>query len=157
MLQPGTKAPDFILPDQAGARTRLAGFYGKPVVIFFYPRDQSLGCTREACAFRDAHAEFRSEGAVVLGVSADGTESHRNFAQKHELPYRLLTDQGGRVASEYGVPRALGLIPGRATFVVDSTGVIRYSWSSQLATARHAGQALAALRQVVRAQGGNGT
>mgnify|MGYP001236180610 CR=1 FL=1 len=142
MLQPGDKAPDFILSDQSGARIRLAAYHGKPVALFFYPRDGSTVCTREACAFRDNHSEFRELGAVVLGISPDSEASHRRFADRHSLPFSLLVDAGGTVARAFGVPRTLGLLPGRATFVIDSTGVIRAAWSAPFKADAHVRRAL---------------
>ncbi len=146
MLEPGTPAPDFILADQAGARIRLHAFRGKPVVLFFYPRDNSRGCTAQACAFRNSHADIRAAGAVVLGISQQDTESHQKFASDHDLPYRLLTDEGGKVAKLYSVPPFLGFMPGRATYVIDAEGTIRWGWSAMLATSAHAEKALEALR-----------
>ena len=154
MLQPGDKAPDFILPDQSGARIRLSAYHGKQVVLFFYPADNSRGCTREATAFRDAYSEFRQRGAVLLGVSRDDTQSHSSFRQKHDLPYPLLTDADGAVAAEYGVPRPLGFMRGRATFVIDSGGVIRLAHSNLLDASSHQKRALEAVRELAGVQNG---
>ncbi len=148
MLQPGTTAPDFILPDQDGARIRLAAYRGKPVVLFFYPRDNTRGCTKQACAFRDSYQEFRELGAVVLGVSRDSSESHTEFRRRHSLRYPLLTDGDGAVAREFGVPRPLGLMPGRATFVIDAGGIIRMSYSNLLDAESHREKALTAVREL---------
>ncbi len=145
MLQPGDKAPDFILPDQSAARIRLAAYHGKPVVIFFYPRDGSKACTREACGFRDHYSELRELGAAVVGISPDSEESHRRFAERHSLPFSLLEDEGGTVARAFGVPRVLGILPGRATFVIDAAGVIRAAWSAPFGAEAHAERALEAV------------
>lgn len=148
MLQPGNKAPDFILSDQAGARIRLSAYHGKPVVLFFYPRDGSRGCTREVCAFRDHYADLRAQGAAVLGISRDSQGSHRRFADRHALRFSLLVDEGGEVARAFGVPKMLGLLPGRATFVIGAAGVIRDSWSAPLRTEEHAARALSVLKSL---------
>ena len=151
MLAPGDKAPDFILHDQADARIRLSAYHGKPVVLFFYPKDNSRGCTRQAKSMRDSYAEFRQLGAAILGISRDDAETHTAFRKEHGLQYPLLTDPGGSIAAEYGVPRTLGLIPGRATFVIDSSGVIRMAHNSMLDTESHVTKALEAVREL---QGG---
>lgn len=152
MLAPGTKAPDFILNDQAEARIRLAAYHGKYKVVFFYPADNSAGCTREACAFRDSYAEFRELGAVVLGISQDDSSSHEAFRKKHELPYPLLSDPGGAVARDYGVPRPLGFMRGRATFVIDKGGVVRMAHSNLLDSESHRQKALEAVRELAEAE-----
>src|SRR3954447_25662090 len=96
-------APDFTLPDQDGKPVRLSAFKGKPVVLYFYPKDDTSGCTKEACAFRDARADYEAAGAKVLGVSPDGVASHRKFADKYELPFTLLADPETEVCQAYGV------------------------------------------------------
>lgn len=153
MLEPGTRAPDFILPDQDGARIRLAAYHGKPVVLFFYPRDNSRGCTRQACAFRDSYREFRDLGAALLGISRDDSDSHSDFRSEHGLQYPLLTDKDGEVARQYGVPRLLGLLPGRATFVIDASGVIRFAYVNHIDMTSHRDEALKALRRIVARNG----
>jgi len=137
-----------MLTDQSGARIRLAAYLGKPVVIFFYPKDGSPGCTREACSFRDDYSAFRDLGAAVLGISRDSTETHAEFRKEHDLPYPLLTDEGGRVAHDFGVPRFLGFIPGRATFVLDENGVVRMAYSNMVNTRAHSKRALEAVRSL---------
>ncbi len=153
MLAPGTKATDFMLEDQDGARIRLAAYHGKPVVLFFYPQDGSRGCTKQAAAFRDSYQEFRDLGAVVLGISRDGSESHREFRRQSGLPFPLLTDREGAVAREYGVPRMLGLMPGRATFVLDASGVVRLAYSNNLNMESHRDEALRAVRRLTEQDG----
>lgn len=148
MLEPGAKAPDFILEDQDGARIRLAAYHGKPVVLFFYPRDNSRGCTRQACAFRDSYREFRELGAVILGISRDGRESHQDFRSRNELPYPLLSDPDGSVARAFGVPRLLGVMPGRSTFVLDSSGVVRLAYTNHVNMESHRDEALRVVRQL---------
>jgi thioredoxin-dependent peroxiredoxin len=128
----GAKAPDFALPSQSRETVRLNDFLGKPVVLFFYPKDSTLGCTKEVCAFRDDFQEFGILDAEVIGISSDSVESHRAFVQKHDLPFALLSDGGGKVRKLYGVPNTLGLLPGRVTYVLDEARVVRHISSSQL-------------------------
>jgi peroxiredoxin Q/BCP len=147
----GSKAPDFTLPSQTGEMVNLADFLDrKPVVLYFYPKDDTLGCTREACAFRDDYEEFSKLDAEVIGVSSDSVESHRSFAGRHHLPFTLLSDEGGKVRKLYGVANTLGLFPGRVTYVLDEQGVIRRVFSSQLGTRRHVEEALKVLLSIPR-------
>jgi peroxiredoxin Q/BCP len=146
----GERAPDFALPDANGREVRLADFRGRPVVLYFYPKDDTPGCTKEACSFRDQYQDFRDAGAEVIGVSSDSSDSHRRFAERHRLPFTLLADQGGKVRKLYGVPATLGLLPGRVTFVIDAEGVVRHAFNSQLAATRHVGEALDVLRGTAR-------
>ena len=143
----GERAPDFTLPDAEGKSVRLADFAGRPVVLYFYPKDDTPGCTKEACTFRDQYEDFQDAGATVLGVSSDSSESHRKFAAKHRLPFPLLADRGGEVRKRYGVPSTLGLLPGRVTFVIDAGGVVRHAFNSQLDATRHVEEALGVLRK----------
>ena len=152
-IRVGAKAPDFTLPSQAGEMVRLGDFLSKPVVLFFYPKDNTLGCTKEVCAFRDDFQEFGILDAEVIGISSDSVESHRAFAQKHGLPFALLSDGGGKVRKLYGVPNTLGLFPGRVTYVIDEQGVVRHIFSSQLGVERHVQEAINALRGHARALG----
>lgn len=148
----GDRAPGFALLSQGGEEVSLDGLLGRgPVVLFFYPRDETPGCTKEACAFRDDWERFREFGAEVVGISSDTVESHRRFAEKHSLPFALLSDEGGRVRRLYGVPATLGIFPGRATYVIDERGIVRHAFSSQLGVSRHVEEALAALSSLVPA------
>ena len=143
----GSVAPDFTLPSQSGEMVSLNDFLGRrPLVLFFYPKDNTLGCTKEVCAFRDSFEELGRLDAEVIGISSDSVESHRGFAKKHKLPFTLLSDQGGKVRNLYGVPNTLGLFPGRVTYVVDEEGVVRHIFSSQLGVERHVQEAMEALR-----------
>jgi len=142
----GTPAPDFELPDQHGNLVRLSQYRGRnPVVVYFYPKDDTTGCTIEACRFRDDFEKFRVTGAEILGISDDSSESHDRFASKYKLPFTLLSDQGGRLRKLYGVKKTFGVIPGRVTFVIDREGIVRHVFSSQSTPARHIEEALAAL------------
>ena len=143
----GERAPEFALPDANGKEVSLASFRGRPVVLYFYPKDDTPGCTKEACTFRDQYQDFQDAGAEVLGVSSDSSESHRKFAERHRLPFTLLADRGGKVRKSYGVPATLGLLPGRVTFVIDGQGVVRHVFNSQLDATRHVKEALGVLRE----------
>ena len=145
----GSKAPNFTLPSQSGVMVNLKDFIGKkPVVLFFYPKDDTPGCTKEACAFRDDYEEFGKLDAEVIGISSDSVESHRRFAKKHDLPFTLLSDEGRKVRRLYGVPNAFGLFPGRVTYVIDEEGVVRHIFSSQLGVEQHVEEALKALQSI---------
>lgn len=123
-LQVGDLAPDFSLPDGAGNLMRLADLEGKRVVLYFYPRDNTAGCTKEACSFRDAYAEFQAQDIVVLGVSTDDAKSHTKFTTKYQLPFPLLTDEEGKMAAtydSYGLKKFMGkeyMGISRKTFVI---------------------------------------
>jgi peroxiredoxin Q/BCP len=142
----GARAPDFKLPSQSGEMVRLNDFFGKPVVLFFYPKDNTPGCIKEVRAFRDGFEEFGVLDAEVIGVSSDSVESHGAFAEKHDLPFALLSDEGGKVRKLYGVPNTFGLLPGRVTYVIDEEGVVKHIFSSQLGVERHVQEAIEALR-----------
>jgi peroxiredoxin Q/BCP len=147
----GDKAPDFSLPSHDGKSVSLSGLLGKStVVLFFYPKDDTPGCTVEACTFRDQYDAFAEAGAVVLGVSSDSGESHQRFASKHKLPMTLLTDAGGKVRALYGVKKTLGLLPGRATFVIDREGRVQHMFVSQLRVKDHVAEALEAVKRLER-------
>jgi len=103
MIPEGTEAPSFSLPDADGKTVKLSDFAGKTVVLYFYPKDETPGCTAEACGFRDTSAEFKKRGAVILGISPDSQGSHAKFAAHHKLPFTLLSDVGAKVAKDYGV------------------------------------------------------
>ncbi|AUX33828.1 MULTISPECIES: peroxiredoxin [Sorangium] len=148
-LSVGQIAPDFTLQSQRREAVKLSDFRGKKaVVLFFYPKDDTLICTAESCAFRDRYDAFAEAGAEVIGVSADSEGSHEQFAQKHRLPMTLLSDPGGQIAARYGVRPLFGLLPGRVTFVIDREGVVRHAFSSQLRAARHVEEALAVVKRI---------
>jgi thioredoxin-dependent peroxiredoxin len=148
-IQVGDRAPDFTLPSQSGERVSLAEFQGnKAVVLFFYPKDGTAVCTKEACSFRDAYEDFVQAGAVVIGVSSDSTESHQAFASGHRLPFVLLADAEGSLRKAFGVPKTLGIMPGRVTYVIDKDGVVRHVFSSQVSADRHVTEALGVVRQL---------
>ena len=141
-LTEGQPAPDFTLPSADGSEVTLSNLRGKWVVVFFYPKDNTTGCTAEACAFRDSHEDFTDAGAVVIGISSDSVESHQRFAAKHNLPFTLLSDTGGKLRSAWGVGKTMGILPGRVTYVIDPEGVVRKVFSSQFRATAHQAEAL---------------
>ncbi len=151
MLTPGMKAPDFTLPSSAGGTVSLAGLRGTPVVLYFYPRDDTSGCTTQACEFRDAWADVVAAGAVVLGVSPDGLAAHGKFRDKFRLPFPLLADEDHAVAEAYGSwgeksmygRRYQGIL--RNTFIIGPDGVIQHVFE-KVKPKGHAAEVLAALR-----------
>ena len=149
LLATGSKAPEFSLSDDAGEPRKLSEFLAKgPVVVYFYPKDDTPGCTAEACKFRDDYEDFVSAGAEVVGISSDGGSSHRAFKDKHRLPFVLLSDPDAQVARSFGVKKVLGLLPGRATFVLDQQGLVQLSFSSQLNMHAHVNEALETIRRI---------
>lgn len=150
----GDHAPDFTLPDQDGGAVTLSEVLKQRcVVLYFYPKDDTPGCTAEACSFRDQYAVFSDAGAEVLGISSDDVGEHRAFADKHRLPFRLLSDAGGRVRASFGVRKTLGLLDGRVTFVIARDGVVRHVFSSQLRPKKHVEEALQIVRRLGDATG----
>jgi len=131
MVETGKPAPDFTLADQDGKKVTLSKLKGSPVVLYFYPKDDTSGCTKEACAFRDAYAEYERAGAKILGVSPDSAESHTKFMKKYELPFTLLADTDTKVCGSYGVWKEKSMYGKkymgveRTTFVIDSKGIVR--------------------------------
>jgi len=145
----GEEAPDFSLDDQHGKRVSLADFRGKQaVVLFFYPKDETPICTKEVCSFRDAYQDFTDAGAVVIGVSSDSSSSHLAFADNHHLPFLLLADDDGELRSSFKVRKTLGLMPGRATYVIDREGIVRHVFSSQFSAQRHVAEALGVVNEL---------
>ena len=127
----------------------LADLRGRSeVVLFFYPKNDTPLCTAEACSFRDSYEAFRDAGVEVIGVSADSDASHRRFADRHRLPFRLISDADGALRARYGVPRTLGLFPGRVTYLIDRQGIVRHIVSSPLLPARHVDETLRVLGQI---------
>lgn len=150
-LQVGDRAPDFTANSQAGQPVALSEFLGsKTVVLFFYPKDGTAVCTKEACSFRDAYEDFVQAGAVVIGVSSDSAESHQAFSSSHRLPFVLLADTDGSVRKAFGVLKTVGIMPGRVTYVIDKEGIVRHVFSSQFAADRHVAEALAVVRQLAK-------
>jgi peroxiredoxin Q/BCP len=146
----GDRLPVFSLPDQNGQIVNIDSFVGQfPIVIYFYPKDDTPGCTAEACSFRDQFEDFQEMGAMVFGISADSPDSHAKFKEKYKLPYTLLSDQDKKIQKLFGVKKNfLGLIDGRVTYIVDIGGVIRHIFSSQLQPKKHITEALGILAKI---------
>ena len=148
-VEVGDFAPDLTLSTHTGDQISLADYRGeRPIVVFFYPRDGMPVCTKEACYFRDAYEEFVDAGAVVIGVSADSMERHRTFAANHNLPFILASDRDGAARRAFGVPKSMGVFPGRVTYVIDQNGIVRHVFSSQMGASRHVTEALDVLRNL---------
>lgn len=153
MLEVGDKPEDFVLRDQDGEEVRWSSFRGRPVVVFFYPKASTPGCTKEACAFRDLAAEFDAVGAAVIGVSADSVRRQGNFRDKHNLNMPLLSDEERTVIEPWGVwaekrnygRTYMGIV--RSTFLFDAEGVLRKVWRN-VRVAGHADDVLAAAREL---------
>ena len=153
----GDAAPEFSLPSQNGDVINLKDMLGTgEVVLYFYPKDRTPGCTAEAKAFRDSYEVFREMGAEVVGVSSDSVDSHTDFAAKCDLPFTLLSDEGGRVRKLYGVPSTLGLLPGRVTYIIDTRGIVRHIFNSQTNPAKHVEEAIRVLKSIRGEQGSHG-
>jgi peroxiredoxin Q/BCP len=147
-LSVGDIAPDFTLPSAEGQPLRLYECLNQGwVVLFFYPKDNTPGCTTEVCTFRDHYQAFQEAGAQVIGISADSPMSHQRFSENHRLPFPLLTDTDNSIRNAYGVPKTLGLLPGRVTFVIAPDHTIRLAFSSQFNAKAHTEKALQLLRQ----------
>jgi peroxiredoxin Q/BCP len=144
----GDKAPVFTLPSQMGDNVTLSEYLGKNVVLYFYPKDETPGCTAEACTFRDSYEELTELNAEVLGVSGQSVASHKSFATHYGLPFLLLSDADNKVRKLYGVPSAMGFLPGRVTYIIDKQGVVRHIFSSQTQAPRHVEEAKKALREI---------
>jgi len=145
----GDRAPEFALRSQDGDTVRLSELTGHgSVVVYFYPKDRTPGCTAEAGAFKDSYPKFGELGAEVVGISSDSVDSHKGFAEDCQLPFRILSDSDGHVRKMYGVPSSMGLIPGRVTYVIDERGVVRFIFSSQLRATQHVKEALESLREI---------
>ena len=148
-IQIGDAAPDFSKETQTGETISLGSFRGqRAVVLYFYPQDNTPGCTTEACAFRDAYEDFAAAGAVVIGVSGDSLESHRQFATAKKLPFLLISDADGSLRKAYNVPKTFGLLPGRVTYVIDKVGIVRHIFNSQFFAGKHVTEALAMVRKL---------
>jgi peroxiredoxin Q/BCP len=147
-LAAGDRAPLIALPDQNGNERRSDQLGGKALVLFFYPKDDTPGCTMEACAFRDSYGDLQAMGAEVWGVSGDDAASHQRFASRHNLPYPLLVDRGNQLRKAFGVPSVLGLLPGRVTYVIDGQGLILHVFNNLLDGPAHRREAIEALQRL---------
>lgn len=149
-IEVGDKIPSFKLQDQNGEWFTISSILGKKnLVLFFYPKDGTPGCTKEACAFRDQYENFVEANADVIGISGQGAESHLNFARKNNLSYKLLSDTGNQLRKKFGVPTNLfGLIPGRVTYVIDKNGTVAQIFNSQTDILGHIEKALEKLERL---------
>jgi thioredoxin-dependent peroxiredoxin len=141
------KFPAVSLLNQDGATVHLADYIGKPLIVYFYPKDDTPGCTAEACTFRDQFSDFTDAGATVFGISGDSPKSHKRFQEKHRLPFDLLSDKDNAFRKQLGIKgNLLGLLPGRVTYVMDKEGVVRHVFTSQFDAKRHVSEALNILK-----------
>ena len=148
-IKVGDRAPALTLSTRDDDAISLADYEGKQaVVLFFYPRDGTPVCTKEACAFRDAYEDFVDAGAAVIGVSGDSADSHHAFAASYRLPFVLASDADGQARRAFGVPKSLGILPGRVTYVIDQKGIVRHIFQSQFAVDRHVREALQVVRSL---------
>ena len=149
-IEKGSKVPSFILKDQNGKLFDIKSVLGKKnLVIYFYPKDDSPGCTKEACYFRDQFEVFNQADAIIIGISGQSVESHKKFAEKYHLSFTLLSDEGNKVRKLFGVPtNMLGTIPGRVTYVADKTGTVLYVFDSQSQATKHVDEALRILKEL---------
>ena len=149
-IKVGDEAPDFHFTHKNGSAVNLKDLRRqKAVVLYFYPRDETPGCTAQACSFRDAYEDFVQAGAEVIGVSEDTQASHESFASHHRLPFTLVSDADGALRKSYGVPRSfLGLAPGRVTYVIDREGIVQHVFDSQLQAKRHIAEAMDVVKRL---------
>ena len=150
-LKVGDKIPNFTAYDTNGNLFESQFFIGKkPLVIYFYPKDDTLGCTAQACSFRDAYEDFKELGAEVIGISSDSVASHQKFSHQNRLPFILLSDENQKIRNIFGVPTTLfGLVPGRVTYVVDKSGIIKMIFDNSMMPTKHISKALASLKKIV--------
>ena len=149
----GDSLPDFSLQTATGEAMTRADLLGKgPVVIYFYPKDETMGCTAQACSFRDHYAEFQAAGAEIIGVSADSVASHQAFAENHGLPFTLLADPNNTLREAFGVPETLGFLAGRVTYICDNKGIIRHVFDSQIRVYAHVDAALEVVKALANAE-----
>lgn len=147
-IQKGDKCPIFSLPDQNNNMVNMENLIGtKNLIIYFYPKDETPGCTKEACSFRDSYDDFKDLGCEVIGISSDSISAHKKFAEKHRLTFILLADTKKEVRKLFGVPSNLfGLLPGRVTYIIDKAGIIQGIFNSQTDPLGHIKNALATVR-----------
>jgi peroxiredoxin Q/BCP len=154
-LKIGDAAPEFVLQSQTGEAVELNKLLArkKDIVLYFYPKDNTPGCTTEARAFRDSYEIFKQMGADVIGVSSDTVDSHRDFATKCELPFTILSDREGKVRRLYGASGTFGLLPGRVTYIIDTKGIVRHIFSSQMNPKKHVEEAVKVLTSISEEEG----
>lgn len=149
-IQVGDTIPNVSLQSQTGETVDLKSFNGKKcVVLYFYPKDDTPGCTKESCSFRDSYTAFQDAGAEVIGISGDDVASHKTFATKYNLPFTLLSDTGNAIRKSFGVPSTFGILPGRVTYVIDKAGVVKHITNSQLNFQGHIDESLTVVQGLV--------
>lgn len=146
-LRVGDQAPDFTTRDHLGREFKFSSLRGRPAVVFFYPKDNTPACTAQSCSFRDAYDDFLAAGAAVVGVSTGSVEAHAGFARRQNLPFALLADDGA-IRVLWRVPKTLGFIPGRVTYVIDAQGRVRHAFNSQWRVGEHVQSALRVVRSL---------
>lgn len=145
----GDVVPSFTLQDQNGVNTTINATMGVPLVIYFYPKDDTPGCIKEACKFRDDFEKFNDLHVTVIGISADNVASHKKFEEKYTLPFTLLADVDNVVRSLFGVPKSMVFLPGRVTYVIDKKGIVRYVFNSLFGAEKHIDNALKELQKIL--------
>jgi peroxiredoxin Q/BCP len=145
-IEVGDKVPGFVLQDQNGVHYQVNSEMGKAMVIYFYPKDDTPGCTKEACKFRDDFESFSDLETLVIGISGDSVESHKNFEEKYKLPFVLLSDIKNEVRHLFGVPKSMFFLPGRVTYVIDKKGIVQYVFNSQFGAEKHIENSLKRLK-----------
>jgi len=147
-IEVGDKVPSFTLNDQNGNEVIVNNLIGKPMVIYFYPKDDSPGCTKQACKFRDEFEQFKNINALVIGISDDSVESHKKFEEKYKLPFALLADIDNEVRKLFGVSKSMIFLPGRVTYVIDKNGIVQYIFNSQFDAEKHIENSLKKLKDL---------
>ena len=147
-IEVGDSVPSFELKDQNGKLFSVSNSIGKPMVIYFYPKDDTPGCIKEACKFRDDFEKFKDINALVIGISGDSVESHKEFEEKYNLPFTLLADVNNKVGKLFGVPKSMFFLPGRVTYVVDKDGIVQYIFNSQFGAEKHIENSLKKLNEL---------
>ncbi|MEZ4938019.1 MAG: peroxiredoxin [Crocinitomicaceae bacterium] len=146
-LVEGDSLPEFELKNQEGELVKIKDYIGRPMVIYFYPKDDTPGCTKEACSFRDSYEAFTDAGCEVFGISGDSVAKHKKFKEKHRLPFQLLADEGNKIRKQFGVPtNLLGLLPGRVTYIINKEGKVAKIFNSQMQAEKHVSEALEGIR-----------
>lgn len=142
MLKKGDRLPDIALEDQDGKILALHSFIGKPLVIYFYPKNNTRVCTAQACGFRDNYEAFLESNAEIIGISSDSSDSHKEVANRRNLPFILLSDAKKEARKAFGLPSILGLLPGRVTFIADQEGIIKHTFRADFNANKHIEEAL---------------
>jgi peroxiredoxin Q/BCP len=146
-IEVGDKVPSFSLKDQNGKLFRVNNLVGKPMVIYFYPKDDTPGCIKEACKFRDEYESFVNLDVIVIGISSDNVLSHKKFEEKYNLPFTLLADINNKVRKLFRVPKSMIFLPGRVTYVIDKNGIVQYIFNSQFGAEKHIENSLNKLKE----------